>query len=119
MILSSLGFADDPTFMTKGTVLPSDAWVFSPEKAKTVRDGLIDRDTYFQLNQSLNKSIDLYKDNEVIQQTKINLCLEQNDKLVKTSSSLQTVNTIEKIGYFVLGVAAVVFGGWALGQVHK
>ncbi len=111
--------ADDPFYAQRGHVLAQDSWVFSPGKAKETRDKLIDLDTYTKLNTSLEKSLDLYKSNETIQQNKINLLLEQNDKLAKSLYDERTVTGWERFGYFALGIAATVFAGWAIGQARK
>src|SRR5688500_13089233 len=105
-VLSSISLADDPYFGQRGHVLPQDSWVFSPDKAKDVRNRLIDGETYFKLNESLSKSIELYKSNEVIQQNKVNLLLEQNDKLAQRLASSQSLNNWERFGLFFLGIAA-------------
>jgi len=104
----------DPFFGEKGTILQKDAWVFSSKKTKEIRDRLIDLDTQTKLNESLNKSIDLYKSNDQLQQNKINLLLEQNDKLAQRLNDSQSLNNWEKFGLFVLGIAATVGAGIAI-----
>lgn len=104
----------DPYLGAKGHILPQESWVFSPEKAKSTRDKLIDLQTTEKINESLNKSLDLYKSNEQIQQNKINLLLEQNDKLALRLGESQSLNNWEKFGLFVLGIAATVGAGFAI-----
>lgn len=104
----------DPHFEAKGYTLTQDSWVFSPEKAKSVRDKLIDGETNLKLNESLTKSIELYKSNDQIQQNKINLLLEQNDKLAVRLNDSQSLNSWERFGLFVLGIAATVGAGIAI-----
>lgn len=109
----------DPYYASKGFALPQDSWVFSPGKAKEVRNKLIDLETNLKLNESLSKSIELYKANEQIQQNKVNLLLEQNDKIVQRLNDSQSMNNIERIGLFLLGIIATVGAGYAIGQIHK
>lgn len=104
----------DPFFAQKGYTLLQDSWIFSPAKAKDVRDRLIDLDTYQKLNESLNKSIELYKKNEVINDNKINLLIEQNDRLAKSLLAERTVGGWERFGYFLLGIVATVGAGFAI-----
>lgn len=104
----------DPYFANKGHVLTQDSWVFSPDKAKDVRNRLIDGETNLKLNESLTRSIELYKSNDEIQQKKVNLLLEQNDVLAKRLNESQSLNNWEKFGLFVLGIAATVGAGIAI-----
>ena len=115
LLISQICLAEtDPYFANKGHTLTQDSWVFSPDKAKDVRNRLIDGETYQKLNESLNKSIELYKSNDEIQQKKVNLLLEQNDVLAKRLNESQSLNNWEKFGLFVLGIAATVGAGIAI-----
>lgn len=118
-ILCQISLAEDPYFGQKGHVLPQDSWVFSPDKAKEVRNKLVDGETYFKLNESLTKSIELYKKSDEIQQNKVNLLLEQNDKLAQRLYSSQSLNNWALFGVFLLGIAATVGAGIAIGQAAK
>lgn len=112
---SRFAIADtDPFLAQKGFVLQQESWIFSPEKAKSVRDRLIDGETNLKLNESLTKSLDLYKLNEQIQQNKVNLLLEQNDKLVQRLGESQSLNNWERFGLFILGIGATVGAGIAI-----
>lgn len=117
--ISSIAFSDtDPYLAAKGFVLPQESWVFSPEKAKDVRNRLIDNETNLKINESLSKSIELYKSNDQIQQNKVNLLLEQNDVLAKRLNESQSLNNWERFGLFVLGIAATVGAGIAIRKVQ-
>lgn len=119
-LLSAQLFADtDPHFETQGYTLIQDSWIFSPEKTKITRDKLIDLDTALKTNESYKTSLDLQVQMSVLQEKKVNLVLEQNDQLAKSLQSERTINGWEKFGYFALGIAAAVLGGWAIGQAHK
>lgn len=119
-LLSQIAIGDtDPYLGSKGDVLKQDSWVFSPEKAKNVRDRLIDSESFSRINESLQKSLELYKSNEQIQQNKVNLLLEQNDKLAQRLGESQSLNNWERFGLFVLGIAATVGAGFAIHQAAK
>jgi hypothetical protein len=119
LICSTVLAETDPFFANKGYTLVQDSWIFSPEKAKNVRDKLIDGDTYQKLNESLSKSIELYKSNDQLQQNKINLLLEQNNKLAVRLHDSQSLNNWERFGLFLLGIAATVGAGIAIRQASK
>lgn len=114
LICSTVLAETDPHFESKGYILTQDSWVFSPEKAKSVRDRLIDLETETKIRQSLEKSVELYKSNEQIQQNKINLLLEQNDKLAQRLNDSQSLSNWEKFGLLFLGIAATVGAGFAI-----
>lgn len=119
MSIFSLKGESDPYFATKGSLLPADSWVFSPEKAKITRDKLIDLDTALKINESYKTSLGLEKEMQDIQDKKIKLLLDQNDTLAKSLLAERTVTSWERIGYFVLGIAATVFAGYAIRQAGK
>lgn len=119
-LISNLAIGEtDPHYEQKGYILIQDSWVFSPEKAKSVRDKLIDLETTSKINESLQKSIELYKSNDQIQQNKINLLLEQNDKLAVRLHDSQSLNNWERFGLFMLGIAATVGAGLAIKKVSQ
>jgi len=116
--ISQIAIGDtDPHFEVKGYTLIQDSWVFSQDKAKSVRDRLIDLDVSLKTNESLQKSIDLYKLNETIQQKQLDIVLQQNDKLASALQSERTLNNWERFGCFLLGIAATVGAGWAISRV--
>lgn len=120
LILSSLSLADtDPYLATKGHVLPQDSWVFSPNKALDVRNRLIDLDAQLKINDSLNKQIDLYKGVNDIQNTNLNLVMQQNDRLAKSLNDDRAMTNYERIGYFILGVVATGVAFYGLKQISR
>ncbi len=89
------------------------------EKSRKIRDELIEKDGLVKLNESLNKSIDLYKSNEEIMLKQKDLLLNQNIELTKTLNDTRSVSGWEKVGYFILGVAitgAAVYGASKLAK---
>lgn len=119
-LLSSLSFGDtDPYFATKDTVLKQDSWIFSPVKAKEVRDKLIDLDTLKQVNDSLNKQIELSNGLTKIQSDNLNLSMEQNSKLAKSLNEERSMTNWERGAWFFGGILATGLVFYGLGQVNK
>lgn len=120
ILTSQIAICDtDPYYAAKGYLLPADSWVFSPDKAKEVRNRLIDLETATKMNESYKTSLDLQKDMATIQEKKVSIVLEQNDQLAKSLQAERTVTGWERIGYFALGIAATVFAGFAIRQAGK
>lgn len=117
LTLPSSILADDPAFQHKGYKLTDDAWIFSPNKAKEVRDKLIDLDTETKTNDSLMKSLSLQKDMSDLQEKKLQTLAQQNDRLTQTVSDNRAMSDWHKIMWFTLGVVVTglaVYGAKAL-----
>jgi len=52
-------------------------------------------------------------------ENKVNLLVEQNDKLAKSLYSERTMTTWERVGWFVLGITATGIGAYALKNLAK
>jgi hypothetical protein len=104
----------DPFLAQPGYKLTNEAWVFSPDKALEVRNKLLDLQTDETIIQSLNRTVDLYKANDQINTDKVNLLLQQNDKLAKAAGEERGLNDWERIGFIGLGVAAAVLAGFVM-----
>lgn len=120
-LLSLPTYADDtdPFLASKGYTLTKDSWVFSPDKAKQVRDKLIDLETSQKQNESYKISLQLQQDMLDIQEKKVKLYSEQNDSLAKNLEAERTVNNWQRLLYVGLGAAAVVLGGMAIQRAGK
>lgn len=105
IIVNSLGaYAEDVIYLDKGKAAPYDGYLFTPEKAKDTRLQLIEGDYNKDLVKSLTKTIDLYQSNEEISNKKVDLLLDQNDKLAVQLNSSRQVSNWEKVGYFLGGI---------------
>ncbi len=106
-------FSNQSVDLSKGTPAPYDGVLLDKERANSVKNELIEKDYLQRSNESLNKSINLYKDNENILNQKSDILLKQNTDLIKNLNESRSVSTWEKVGFFILGVAvtgAAVYG---------
>lgn len=101
-------FADGLVVLKKGNVCPFDGYLLSKDQASKIYTELEDCDRIRLLNVSLNKSIDLYKANEVEYKTEISDLKIQNNTLVLAVDKATTDNTWKNIMWFSLG--AIVTG---------
>lgn len=118
-LLSSLSWAEDTIVLHKGALVPFDGILFSSEKAADVKNKLIERDAYFQLNDSLNKSLNFQQDIINRDNNKNKLCMDQNDNLAKSLYSERQMNDLEKFGLVLLGIGITGLTYWGYGQLHK
>jgi len=98
-------YAEDVIFLPKGSTTQYDGYLFTPEKALKTRKELIELDYIKLENDSQKKSLDLFKLNDQYSKDKIQLLLDQNDKLAKSLYEARELTNWEKVGLFTLGVA--------------
>ncbi len=95
---------NDVVFIEKGVETPFKGYLFPEAKALTFRKQLIELDTLKALETSYNKSIDLYKKNEDIYNYKVNVLLEQNDRLSDALYKSKDRDTWSNRFWFALGI---------------
>ena len=96
--------ADESVFLDKDQKAPFSGYLLPESKLRELRNNTLERDTLKELNSSLKTSLDLQTTNSNLKDQKVNLLLEQNDKLAKTAYDNRQLNTWEKLGYFVAGI---------------
>lgn len=118
LISCSLTFADT-IYLAKDTPAPFEGLLFPTAQANQIRQQLIERDGLLLINTSLQKSLDLSTQIDTSNNKKINLLIEQNDKLASSLSEERTMSNWERVGYFVGGIVVVGLAFYGLGQIHK
>lgn len=106
ILVSNVGFTQESVPLKKDDRAPFEGVLLSLDKANKVRYDLLECDIKKSLNESYEKTIKLYKDNENIHQEKINVLLKQNDDLAKAVIEARSSTDIQKIIWFGLGVLA-------------
>lgn len=101
-------FADGLVVLKKGDTCPFDGYLLSKDQASKIYTELEACDRIRLINTSLNKSIELYKSNEVEYKTEISDLKIQNSNLVLAIDKATTDNTWKNILWFSLG--AIVTG---------
>jgi hypothetical protein len=113
LIIPQPVFADAVTNIEKGQPAPYSGVLMDKQKAEKVRDELIEKDALVKINESLNKSIILHRNNEDIITNQNKMLLNQNIEVTKALNETRETSTITKIGYFLGGViitGAAVYG---------
>jgi hypothetical protein len=106
LITINSAFAQEAVMIKKDERAPFEGVLFPLDQANKTRYQLIECDIKKQLNSSYERTIKLYKENEVYQDNKVNLLLKQNDELSKALTESKSTSDLQKILWFGLGVLA-------------
>lgn len=105
--------------LDKGQPAPFPGTLLDKESSNKVKNELIEKDALQKTNESLNRSIKLYRDNEDILADQKDMLIKQNIELTKTVNDTRETSGWVKVGYFVLGIAvtsAAVYGASKLSK---
>ena len=116
MIVNNLAHADEAIVINKGQAAPFTGLLLTEEKANTVYNDL---NKYKLLNESLEKTVVLYKQNEDLYDKKITVLLEQNDKLAENLQQARSTSNWEKVLWFTLGFFSVGLGIYGVKTITK
>lgn len=111
--------ATNSIYLIKGAITPYEGFLLSKEQALKIKSQLEESDDIKNINVSLTKIRDLYKNNSDIKDQQINTLLDQNNKLVKSISDTQVTANWDKYIYFGLGVLATGLAFYATKKVTQ
>lgn len=112
LILSTPAYADNAITVHTGDVVTKEfdkGTLLDAPQADKIKDQLIERDQYQKENESLNKSVNLYKANEILYREESSILLDSNVKCTKELNSNRKTTALEIIGYMAAG-ALLIYG---------
>ena len=118
-ILSTNSKAEDAVYVQKDERAPFSGVLTTVEHSKVIATRLIEGDTYKALTESYQKTLELYKSNGELSEKKVNILLEQNDKLSEQLKSSQSLNDFQKALLFGIGVVTTIGAGLLVHEIAK
>lgn len=122
LLLSTPAYADSAITVHTGDVVkqPYDnGTLLDKEKADKIKDQLIDGDSCKKESQSYQKSIDLYKNNEVLYRQENDILQSRNIELNKALNDSNSTSNWTKVGYFLLGIAVTSVAVYGAKQIVR
>ncbi len=109
--------AQEAVALNQGQAAPFTGILITPKAAQDFKNTVIERDGLEDLQTSYERSIEMYKKTDELQQKKIDLLLTQNDKLAVRLGDSLSMNTWERIGWLSLGIVATGIAAYGLQQI--
>ncbi len=103
----------------KGDAAPYKGLLFPVEMIPELRNTYLERNSYKLLNDSLQTSLTLSEDISKKNQDKVNILLDQNDKISKQLNETRTFSTLERITWFTLGIFATGLAFYGASKLAK
>lgn len=117
VLLLSFDIAAQVKYIEKDTPAPYSGFLFTPEKTKSVRKELIEKDKLTIFNKALRKSLQIQVKVINNQKEQVNILKEQNTKLVKEIDRERSVSNFERSVWFILGVTVTGFAVYGAKQI--
>lgn len=111
--------AEEAIVLNKGDIAPFAGILMDNNKANNIRLQLTNLDFHKALNSSYEKSIKIYKDNEIYYSNKTNILFKQNNELMDQIRTNASLNKWENMAWFGLGILVTVAGGLLVRQAAK
>jgi len=118
-VINTNAFAQETVMIKKDERAPFEGVLFPLDQANKMRYKLIECDIKIQLNESYERTVKLYKQNETYQDNKVNLLLKQNDELSKALTESKSTSDFQKIIWFGLGVLATGLAIYGTKQITR
>lgn len=107
-LLCNTTFADDAISLSKGQAAPWDGVLMTTERAQTARKAELELPKYKLINESLEYSLGLHKENNSFLKDKVVILTGDNQMLATALVKERSSNDLMKIVCFVGGIVVTV-----------
>lgn len=105
--------------LEKGTPAPYTGVLMPDSVAIELKNAVVERDGFKLINESLTKSIDFYKENDTINDSKVQILLDRNNELAESLRDSKEFNNTQRIIWFVLGIAVTGIAVYGVKQISN
>lgn len=117
LVISSMicsGLVADPVLLNAGDKSPYQGMLFTLPEAQSIRKDLFNLKGMSELNDSLNKSLSIHKENYGIESKKNQILEDRNNSLAQALQGAQKGSELEKILLVGFGFAAALVGAFII-----
>jgi len=119
VLVTNFSFADQTVYLDKGNPAPYPGLLMPLDRAKEIHKELIEKDYLEDINQSMKKSLDYYQQKEDLHQKKLELLLDQNDKLSQALQDSKSSTDLEKLLWFGIGIGVTGLAVYSATQLTR
>jgi hypothetical protein len=110
-------YAQDSVFLNKNQAAPFPGYLLPAGKVEELQNDVIELNTLKQTNDSLQKSLTLEQQDSALKDQKVNLLLDQNNKLASAAYTERELTVWEKVAYFAGGVIVTGLAVWGASSI--
>jgi hypothetical protein len=102
--ISSIARSEESIILEKGKPAPYTGFLVPRERVLELRKTELDNQEYKLLNESLTRTVNIYKSNESLSEKQVNILLERNDKLSQELNKSRSMSNFERGLWFFGGM---------------
>jgi hypothetical protein len=118
MFIGNICYAQDSVHLNQNDKAPFPGYLLPAAKVEQFQTDEIQLNYYKSTDDSLQKSLTLEQQNSALKDQKVNLLLDQNDKLSKAAYTERELTTWEKIGYVAAGIVITGVAVWGAHSLY-
>lgn len=120
LIISNVALAEQKIIsINEGEKAPFTGILFPKDQAEQNRYRLLEAETILRVNESLNTSLNLYKDNAKIDAEKYKNSSDQVINITKAYNDSKSLTNVERLIWFGFGVVASGLAVWAASKAIR
>jgi hypothetical protein len=111
--------AQESVYLKRGSSAPFDGFLLPPAKVEELKNATLERDSYKLLNISYEKSLQYQNGIQSALEQQTKLLGEDNTRLATSLRDERSMTTLERIGWFALGVFGTGLAAYGISKATK